>query len=642
MDRNVKRALWLAFVVFAIVLIRTAWVCDDAYITFRTVRNFIHGDGLRWNLDDRVQTYTHPLWMFVLSIAYFVTRDVYYTSIAVSAAISVAAVVVIARRLAPTPLAGLTCVAILVSSRSFVDYSTSGLENPLTNLLVALVAIEFLARPRVMDPSGPASGPERSARTPRDLARLALLVALCALNRFDTVLLGAPLLVVAWWPRRSVRGALAIALGFAPLVAWELFSIVYYGFPFPNTAYAKLPPEIGLRPRLVSGLEYLAGTARFDPVIAAALVAGIAAPLIRRARELYPFVVAIAIYLAYILYVGGDFMAGRFLTGPLVFALVGITRAIALPSRWIGLAPAAAAVVLGLVLGPRAALVSGGDYAMSWPWEDNIDSSGISDERGIYYKFTGLIREGMRFEEPRHRWFDEGAAVPPGGVHAGATIGFMGWGAPPGAIIVDQLALGDALLARLPPIDPGRWRPGHIDRPIPRGYTETRRTGQNLLANRQLAAYYEDVALVTQGPIWTTDRFAAIWRVNTGGDADLLAHALDVELPADQLAAPVAPKTVWNAPGHVVLPPGAALYVSFVPPARPALLEVCADHDDRYELSFVRAGVVVGTATAEPLPGPGIAMRRVQPPGEFDTVVVRPTDGDRHYAVACVRPIAAP
>jgi len=33
--------------IFVVVLVRTAWVCDDAYITFRTVDNFVHGHGLR-------------------------------------------------------------------------------------------------------------------------------------------------------------------------------------------------------------------------------------------------------------------------------------------------------------------------------------------------------------------------------------------------------------------------------------------------------------------------------------------------------------------------------------------------------------------------------------------------------------------
>ena len=35
----------LAVLVLGIVILRTAWVCDDAYISFRTVDNFVHGHG---------------------------------------------------------------------------------------------------------------------------------------------------------------------------------------------------------------------------------------------------------------------------------------------------------------------------------------------------------------------------------------------------------------------------------------------------------------------------------------------------------------------------------------------------------------------------------------------------------------------
>ena len=50
----------------ALVMLRSAWVSDDALITFRTLDQFTSGNGLRWNLVERVQTYTHPLWLLVL------------------------------------------------------------------------------------------------------------------------------------------------------------------------------------------------------------------------------------------------------------------------------------------------------------------------------------------------------------------------------------------------------------------------------------------------------------------------------------------------------------------------------------------------------------------------------------------------
>jgi len=41
--------------ILLVSLLRTAWLSDDSYITFRTADNFIHGYGLRWNIDVGLQ-----------------------------------------------------------------------------------------------------------------------------------------------------------------------------------------------------------------------------------------------------------------------------------------------------------------------------------------------------------------------------------------------------------------------------------------------------------------------------------------------------------------------------------------------------------------------------------------------------------
>ena len=80
-EQQRRRLPWILGALFALVLVRTAWICDDAYISLRTLDNFVHGFGLRWNVAERVQTFTHPLWLFLLTIPYFLTREAYYTSI---------------------------------------------------------------------------------------------------------------------------------------------------------------------------------------------------------------------------------------------------------------------------------------------------------------------------------------------------------------------------------------------------------------------------------------------------------------------------------------------------------------------------------------------------------------------------------
>ena len=46
----------------------------------------------RWNPLERVQTYTHPLWMLGVSAVYFVVRDMYFAPVALSIACSAGAI----------------------------------------------------------------------------------------------------------------------------------------------------------------------------------------------------------------------------------------------------------------------------------------------------------------------------------------------------------------------------------------------------------------------------------------------------------------------------------------------------------------------------------------------------------------------
>jgi len=69
-----------------------------------------------------------------------------------------------------------------------------------------------------------------------------------------------------------------------------------------------------------------------------------------------------------------------------------------------------------------------------------------------------------------------------------------------------------ALLARQPAIRP--WRIGHFERRMPDGYLESIRSGNNQVADFTIARQYEQLKLVTQGPIWSRRRWRAIRRLN--------------------------------------------------------------------------------------------------------------------------------
>ncbi len=623
LERALRVLPWVVLLAFAVVLARTAWLSDDSYISFRTIRNFVHGDGLRWNLAERVQVFTHPLWVLLLSALSAVTGELYYTAIFASIAISLATMWLMAFRVAPTRMAGFVCAVVLCCSRSFVDFSTSGLENPLTHLLLAGFALLFVTTERW---------------TPRRLWWLALLAGLATTNRMDTVLLVVPPLAWAWWQEKSRRGLLMIAAGFAPLILWEIFSVIYFGFPFPNTAYAKIPGEIGLGSRLVKGGGYVFSSILMDPLAMLVIGIGLVAPVIRKRWELVPISAGILLYTLYIFWVGGDFMGGRFFTAALVLALAAAMHTIPLPAtrRW--LAAPAFALGLCLALGPRSPLVTGADYGTRWHWTKNIDARGVADERAVYYKITGLLRAKSPFTLPWHAWFEQGSRVRPGGVARAATIGFFGWAAPRDAFIVDQLGLGDAFIARLPPKDIVHWRPGHLDRAIPTGYLATRRTGKIQLANHWLAEYYAELNRVTAGPIWSRARWKAIWQLNTGQLDDLLAHAQDVELPIARLATPRPDGTRWNAPGAAVIGAHGALYVDLGAAIAAGRIRVAADGNDHYLVTLARGDRTLWSTDVGPAngPPPGLHNHTVEVPadvGQVNTVIIHPSGGDGRFSV---------
>ena len=117
--------LWTAvsvalLVILGVVLLRTAWVCDDAFITFRTVDNLVAGHGAVWNVGARVQTYTHPLWMLMLVAGRLVSGECYLTSIILGIVLTLAAGIVLVWGVAPDRRSGAMGLAVLLCSNAVV------------------------------------------------------------------------------------------------------------------------------------------------------------------------------------------------------------------------------------------------------------------------------------------------------------------------------------------------------------------------------------------------------------------------------------------------------------------------------------------------------------------------------------------
>ena len=131
---------WLAAGVLLALVVCKAWVGDDAAITARAVDNLLHGYGLRWNVSERVQAFTHPLWALLLIPAMASGLSWYAALIGLGLAATTATVFGLLHLSRRDALLGSIALSVLAYSRAFVDYSTSGLENPLATCLIAALS----------------------------------------------------------------------------------------------------------------------------------------------------------------------------------------------------------------------------------------------------------------------------------------------------------------------------------------------------------------------------------------------------------------------------------------------------------------------------------------------------------------------
>ena len=610
---------------FLAVLIRTAWLSDDALITLRTVMNVTHGFGLRFNIDERVQTYTHPLWLFVLTAAYYVTWNVYFAAFLSSVLLSVYAFWTAITR-AATAWQAAAVVVILLFSRAFVDFSTSGLENPLSYVLLAWFVFTFARTD--------ASAPDQPRRL---LTRLWLLASLLYLTRPDDIVLVAPMLAMATVRLRRSGAIRAATVGLLPAVLWTLFALVYYGFPFPNTAYAKLAMGIDPADLRTQGVLYLIDSIDRDPLTLMTIAFAVILAVKQRRGAPLALAAGLVLHLGYVVSIGGDFMAGRFVALPLFGAALLVGVFLEGPrSFWI------AAAALFLALG------SAGSHLPLWSnssFGDRAGSaSGIIDERAVYFHDKSLVRaKRSTFREPEWPRKNPASRV----FQVMPTCGLMGIAGldlGPYVHLLDECALADPLLAHLPAVYNPEWRSGHYRRIIPAGYKETLETGVNVIRDRGLQDYYRHLSALTRDRVWSGARLKEIAAVNAGrydrlidrtyyrfGGVVTTPNALENRLPDG---------TPLDDPlNHRLTAPLAIVYPG---PTRARRIDVSLDSDDRYLLAFFRQGRLQSTMDLGPIPEyrrtRGLMRYQLDIPPRaaedgFDLILVTPATAEGQYAL---------
>mgnify|MGYP001129727324 CR=1 FL=1 len=406
---------------------------DDAYVSFVYARNLSAGNGLVMNPGERVEGYTNFLWVVLMSVVdrwgFDLPGSARTINLALGATLVACAVWFLARARAsraPGP-AALVAGVMLAVDGSVARWSQDGMETILFSLLVL-------------------AGVGRSLREEEQPGRYPLSAfwfGLAALTRPEGALFFAVSLAFRLFApfsgRRDLRRLLPLVGIFSgivlPYLTWRW---LYYGYPLPNTFYAKVGAT---GQQVVRGAEYLLTffLEQHWP-LAAFLALALLSKVGRRLSKWHWHLLAfIGVYLLYVTAVGGDWMGpGRFMVPMLPLAVIVIAEIFTAAAFGTGSVARQAAAGSALLIGMAVTV-----YASGW----NGEWASVSGER--------------RYIESRlavARWLQEHAR--PGDTVLANEIGQLAYHT--GLDVADLYGLTDPRIAHSPsPPSMGRGKAGH-------------------------------------------------------------------------------------------------------------------------------------------------------------------------------------
>lgn len=512
-----NRYRFYSCLIFTFIVILLSWQSDDAYHAYIMARNLVEGNGFVYNIGERATASSCPLFTLVIAAGYFLIRNMFISSLLVCVIFSSAAFCIINHHFCKNVKQIILTFIICVGSYSFMSYTTAGLENCMLFFLSALFLCVYF---------------ENEKYNCKQLLIIAILISLIAMTRMDAVLIFAPMAVYAYlFKREKVSFIKAVGLGVTglmPFILWEVFATFYFGFPFPNTAYAKLGTSFPIGEYIYRGIQYYFFTAINDPItILLPIMIGIAALLVKKANYIVTMS-GVALYGMYLLYIGGDFMLGRHFT---VMFFVSVITYLVIRNRELANNKKVNGFNRILICITALSLVF--SFSMQvittqFLYGEKF-STPISDERRGYFKYTSLVNNiisELTINEMclRDAWNEQGPkelkdANYPGGVldnAPGITVYYY-----PELYLVDKYALADPFLTKLPAVMDENWRIGHMYRDIPKGYLETILHGKNVIEDKDLSKYLDIIRLITRGDLFDRNRINAIIHMNMG-DYDYL------------------------------------------------------------------------------------------------------------------------
>jgi hypothetical protein len=250
MKLGTRAVPWVGAGIFAgMVLITLGWaaythhVWEDFYITYRSSKNMALGNGLVFNVGERLQTFTSPLQALIPGAIAWLTRcrsDLLviwiYRALGACALGGTGVFLWRTSRLCQWPAAAtMACLGLFAFDAKTIDFTANGMETPYLLVFMAWQAYLVISGGGVL--------------------WLGAAWAGMMWSRPDAfVQIGAFYAAVLLFAEAGSRRALALralkagAVAAALYLPWFLWALWYYGTPVPHTVIAKgldFPPGLG-------------------------------------------------------------------------------------------------------------------------------------------------------------------------------------------------------------------------------------------------------------------------------------------------------------------------------------------------------------------------------------------------------------
>ncbi|MBI5375763.1 MAG: hypothetical protein HZA77_10020 [Candidatus Schekmanbacteria bacterium] len=299
---NIKIYLLITAIIFYAFNALGLGLClqDDAFISLRYAMNFSQGNGLVYNLGEKVEGYTNFSWTIISSIPFFLNIDgvtfLRYLGL-LSGCLAILAVFILTRIfVSKDSISPGISSLILASIPYFRAESIMGLETVFYGAMIILSVSAYIYEERNYS----------------RICLSGLLLTFTVLTRPDGLIVAGIIGLIdlsSILKKKTFNKKLILRWSFfiPPVVTHFIFRFFYYGDIVPNTFHTKVGNSLSV---LFRGINY--GVVYFHKNLILIIISIIGATILLMSRKLPTkekttlFLIP-AIYILYVCFIGGDF-----------------------------------------------------------------------------------------------------------------------------------------------------------------------------------------------------------------------------------------------------------------------------------------------------------------------------------------------